>query len=101
MRVVWRDVGLDPAHGVLPGPFGYRVETETAPGEWVTVLDRSGSDEDLLCDYRALPAPVRALRVRLVVASHPQGIEPGVIDFTAFGPPSPPPSDRGSARTSP
>ena len=67
-------------------PFGYRVEAETAPGEWVGVLDRSDAREDLLCDYRALPAPVRALRVRLVVTSHPPGIEPGVIDFTAFGP---------------
>ena len=93
VRVVWRDVGLDPAHGVLPGPFGYRVEAETAPGEWISVLDRFDSREDLLCDYRALPAPVRVLRVRLVVTSHPQGIEPGVIDFTAFGPPFPQPDN--------
>ena len=85
MRIVWRDVGLDPPAGAAPGPFGYRVEAETAPGEWTCVLDRADSREDLLCDYRELPAPVRALRVRLVVTSHPPGIAPGVIDFTAFG----------------
>ena len=87
VRVVWRDVGLDPLRGVGPGPFGYRVEAETAPGAWTCVLDRSDSREDLLCDYRELPEPVRALRVRLVVVSHPPGIAPGVIDFTAFGQP--------------
>ena len=85
VRVVWRDVGLDPAHGAAPGPFGYRVEAETEPGEWTCVLDCSDSREDLVCDYRELPAPVRARRVRLVVTSHPPGIEPGVIDFTVFG----------------
>ena len=88
VRVLWRDVGLDPLRGVGPGPFGYRVEAETAPGVWTVALDRSDSREDFLCDYRELPSPVAALRVRLVVTSHPPGIEPGVIDFTAFGPAS-------------
>ena len=54
-------------------------------GYLVGTLDRSDSREDFLCDYRELPSPVRALRVRLVVTSHPPGVEPGVIDFTAFG----------------
>ena len=85
VRVVWRDVGLDPAHGAPPGPFGYRVEAETAPGQWVCILDRADSREDLLCDYRELPSPALALRVRLCIASHPPGVAPGVIDFTAFG----------------
>lgn len=90
VRVVWRDVGLDPRRGVLPGPFGYRVEAETAPGVWACILDRSDSREDLLCDYRELPAPVPALRVRLRIVSHPAGIAPGVIDFTVFGRPTVP-----------
>ena len=72
--------------GARPGPFGYRVEAETSPGAWRVVLDRSDAREDFLCDYRELPEPVAALRLRLCVTSHPPGVEPGVIDFTAFGP---------------
>ena len=34
----------------------------------------------------SVPEPVAALRLRLCVTSHPPGVEPGVIDFTAFGP---------------
>lgn len=86
VRVLWRDVGLDPPAGARPGPFGYRVEAETSPGVWRVVLDRSDAREDFLCDYRELPEPVAALRLRLCVTSHPPGVEPGVIDFTAFGP---------------
>ena len=37
---------------------------------------------ELACELRLK----RARRVRLVVVSRPPGIEPGVIDFTAFGP---------------
>ena len=86
IRVLWRDVGLDPKHGINPGPFGYRVEADTGGNVWTCILDRSGSTEDLLCDYRELSSPVDAFRVRLCITSHPDGIEPGVIDFTAFGP---------------
>ena len=52
VRVIWRDIGLDTNRGVLPGPFRYRVELETAKDQWTTILDRSESTEDLLIDYR-------------------------------------------------
>jgi xylan 1,4-beta-xylosidase len=83
-RVVWRDVGLDTPAGNRPGPFRYRIEVETAPGVWTTIVDRSKSDEDFLIDYREC-APTSALRARLVIVGHPKGIEPGVAEFTLFG----------------
>ena len=84
VRVIWRDLGLDTTKGVLPGPFRYRVEAETAPGVWATIIDRSQSAEDLLIDYREC-APTAALRARLVITGHPPGVQPGVAEFTVFG----------------
>lgn len=83
-RVVWRDIGLDTTSGKNPGPFRYRIEAETAPGTWTTIIDRSESDEDFLVDYRECE-PVRATRARLVILGHPPGIQPGVAEFTVFG----------------
>ena len=48
VRIAWRDIGLDTNRGVLPGPYRYRVELQTAAGAWQTVLDRTASDDDLL-----------------------------------------------------
>ena len=84
VRVIWRDVGLDTTNGKRPGPFRYRIETETAPGAWSTLIDRSGNTEDLLIDYREC-APTVALRARLVIVGHPPGIQPAVAEFTVFG----------------
>ncbi len=83
-RVIWRDVGLDTTSGVLPGPFRYRIEAETAPGVWSTIIDRTASSEDLLIDYREC-APTSATRARLVITGHPPGIQPSVAEFTLFG----------------
>ena len=83
-RVIWRDVGLDTTTGHGPGPFRYRVEAETAPGVWATIIDRSRSTEDFLIDYREC-APTSALRARLVIVGHPPGIQPAVAEFTVFG----------------
>ena len=83
-RVVWRDVGLDTTSGKNPGAFRYRIEAETAPGEWTTIIDRGDSDEDFLIDYRECE-PVQATRARLVILGHPPGIQPGVAEFTVFG----------------
>jgi hypothetical protein len=85
VRVIWRDVGLDTPKGVKPGPFRYRVEVETAPGQWTTIVDRSESTEDLLIDYREC-VPTWAGRARLVVLGHPEGIQPAVAEFNVFGP---------------
>lgn len=84
VRVIWRDVGLDSNRGVIPGPFRYRVELETARGKWTTILDRSESKEDLLIDYREV-TPTVGSRARLVILGWPKGIAPGVVEFTLFG----------------
>ena len=83
-RVIWHDVGLDTTSGKNPGPFRYRIEAETAPGVWSTIIDRGRSTEDFLIDYREC-APTPALRARLVVLGHPPGIKPAVAEFTLFG----------------
>lgn len=84
VRIAWLDVGLDPKHGVHPGPFRYRVEIETTPGKWETLIDRSESREDLLVDYRECP-PKSGTNVRLVIVGAPEKITPGVAEFTVFG----------------
>lgn len=86
IRVIWRDVGLDTPRGVLPGPFRYLVETETAPGQWSPVVDRRSSREDLLIDYRECP-PTTGTAARLTVFGWPKGILPAVAEFTVFGEP--------------
>ena len=68
----------------MPGPYRYRVELETAADRWVTVLDRTASDDDLLIDYREIE-PTVASRARLVVTGWPKGLTPGVAEFTVFG----------------
>lgn len=84
VRVIWRDIGLDVGRGAKPGPFRYRVELQTAKDRWTTVLDRSQSREDYLVDYREI-APSVGLSARLIVCGSPQGITPGVAEFTVFG----------------
>jgi hypothetical protein len=84
VRVAWRDVGLDETRGIPPGPFRYRIELETAPGTWTTVIDRTASTEDLLIDYREC-SPTVGTAARLVVTGWPKGIRPGVAEFTVFG----------------
>lgn len=84
VRTIWHDVGMDTTSGIRPGPFRYRIEAETAPDVWSTIVDRSQSTEDLLIDYREFP-PVSAIRARLVVLGHPPGIQPAVAEFTVFG----------------
>jgi Beta-xylosidase len=83
-RIAWRDVGLDTTSGKNPGAFRYRIEAETSPGEWTTIIDRSESTDDFLIDYRECP-PTSATRARLVILGHPPGIQPGVAEFTVFG----------------
>lgn len=84
IRVVWRDIGLNTRQGAMPGPFRYKVELQTAPNVWTTVVDRGASTEDLLVDYRECP-PTRATAARLVIEGTPTGITPGVAEFTVFG----------------
>ena len=82
--MVWRDVGLDTTKGIKAGAFRYRIEAETAPNQWKTIIDRSQSTEDMLVDYRE-SAPTSAIRARLVILGAPAGIQPAVAEFTVFG----------------
>jgi hypothetical protein len=84
VRVIWRDVGLNTKKGVHAGPFRYRVEVQTAPDKWTTVIDRSQSTDDLLIDYRECP-PTPGRMARLVIVGAPPGLTPGVAEFTVFG----------------
>ena len=84
IRIAWRDLGLNTQKGIIPGPFRYKVELQTAPNTWTTVIDRSESKEDLLIDYRECP-PTKATAARLVIVGAPSGITPGVAEFTVFG----------------
>ena len=84
VRIIWRDAGLNTTKGVLPGPFRYRVELETARTTWTTIVNRDDSQEDFLIDYRPCTPAVGA-RVRLVITGWPKGIKPAVAEFTVFG----------------
>ncbi|SPE54910.1 Glycoside hydrolase family 43 [Verrucomicrobia bacterium] len=86
VRLIWRDLGLDTHRGVNPGPFRYRVELETKKDQWTTVLDRAQSTDDLLIDYRECSAAV-GTSARLVIIGWPEGITPGVAEFSVFGSP--------------
>lgn len=83
-RIIWRDVGLDIKKGVFAGAFSYKIEAEDADGNWVCVLDRSESQDDLIIDYRPIQH-MKAKRVRLVLCKWPLGIAPGLVNFTVFG----------------
>jgi xylan 1,4-beta-xylosidase len=84
VRIAWHDVGLNTGAGAQPGPFRYKVEVQTARNTWVTLVDRSESDADLLIDYRECP-PTAATAARLVIVGTPTGVTPGVAEFTVFG----------------
>lgn len=84
VRITWRDVGLNTAQNVTPGPIRYRVELETSKNQWSTIIDRSQSTEDFLVDYREC-SPTIASRGRLTILQWPTGITPAVSEFTLFG----------------
>lgn len=87
MRILWRDVDLSLQHGNLPGPIKYKLEicdTFKEDCHWVTVVDRSESEEDLIVDYRTFEA-VRGNRIKLTILGWPKGIKPGVMNISVFG----------------
>ena len=53
-------------------------------GEWVTVLDESTNEKDMLIDYKPLKE-MKAQCVRLTIKGHPEGVAPAVTNFTVFG----------------
>ena len=82
-RLIWHDGGLDTERGVKRGPYRYRIEA-FVDGKWKMLVDASKNTRDLLIDYRETE-PVKATAARLVVLGGPQGITPGVVDFSPFG----------------
>ena len=84
VRIMWRDAGLSVKDGYLPGPFGYKVDVKVRNEEWTTVIDKSDNKTDMLIDYIPID-PVLATDIRLIITSKPENIEPGVMNFTAFG----------------
>ena len=88
-RVMFKEVGMDYRHGVVKGPFGYRIEVydgedpENEP--WTTIVDRTANEEDLVFFFDQLDAPVQAAYSRLVITKWPKGMHPGVIDYSLFG----------------
>ncbi len=86
VRLIWRDIGMETAEGIDPGPFRYVVETAPDAGlrTWEPLIDASENTEDLPIDYRETE-PVRAYGIRLRILGAPEGITPGVVSLTAFG----------------
>ncbi len=86
VRLIWRDIGMETAKGVLPGPFRYVVEYTPDPGltDWRMLIDASENTEDLPIDYRQTEA-VRAHGIRLKILGSPEEITPGLCSLTAFG----------------
>jgi len=88
VRIIWRDVGMETLKGIDPGPFQYVVEylsPEDKAG-WKMLVDASQNTKDLCIDYRDFD-PVVATDLRLRILGSPEGIQPGLVSFTAFGMP--------------
>lgn len=83
VRLFWHDGELCYREGRVPGPIQYILEGHWN-GEWFTLLDRSENTEELNIDYQTFP-PVSCDQVRLTIVGKPEGINPGLIDFTVFG----------------
>lgn len=77
---------MDLEAGVLPGPYRYIVEytKDFSPEEWITLVDASQNETDLAVDYRTFDT-VRAKAVRIRILDAPEGITPGLLNFTVFG----------------
>ncbi len=91
IRLLWAEPQLDYELGRIPGPFQFHVEVQaTDGGPWTCALDCTDNREDLLIDYRVLPVPLPARRIRLTITGWPQGMTPALLELTAFGTSTPP-----------
>lgn len=86
IRVMFKEVTKDLN---LRGAFGYRVEVydglDAKTGQWKTILDKTRNQEDLIYFYDVLEKPVKALFTRLVLTKWPEGVTPGLVDYSLFG----------------
>ena len=64
------------------GAYRYRVECRDG-GAWRPLVDASESGKDLLVDYRETRR-VLADALRVVVLGAPEGVTPGIAEFTVF-----------------
>lgn len=85
VRIMWKDIGLHFGKGIIPGPYRYVVEGCNNPkGLWITLVDASTNDIDLVVDYRTFETTqCRLVRIRILGA--PEGVTPGLMNFTVFG----------------
>jgi hypothetical protein len=86
VRIMWKDIGLNFEAGINPGPYQYVVEVakDNQTDEWITVVDASKNTVDLTVDYRTFD-PIECTRARIRILGAPEGVTPGLINFTAFG----------------
>ena len=83
-RVIWNDVGLDPRAGVNAGAYGYIIEGRTPEGT-VVLADMSDNTDDMIIDYIEIDETDEVSEVTLRITNAPDGITPGVVDFSVFG----------------
>lgn len=86
LRIIWRDIDMETADGIMPGPFQYVVEyaADEKANDWRMLVDASENRQDLCIDFRQFE-PVDAYRIRLRILGAPKGITPGLVSLTAFG----------------
>lgn len=86
LRIMWKDIGMDLQAGVLPGAYRYVVEytQDVFHEDWKMLVDASENETDLTVDYRTFDS-VRAQAVRIRIVGAPEGITPGLMNFTVFG----------------
>ena len=61
------------------------MEIDWKDGEtWRPLVDASQNAVDLFVDYRETPR-VLAKELRIVVLAAPEGVVPGITEFTVFG----------------
>ncbi len=82
-RLIWRDCDMKGRTGFDVGAYRYRVDWKD--GEtWRPLVDASKNAVDLFVDYRET-SRVLAKELRIVVLAAPEGVVPGITEFTVFG----------------
>lgn len=86
IRLMWKDVGLRFQKGVMPGAYQYVIEAAAneSDEEWFPLVDASDNQTDLTVDYRTFPETLVG-KVRIRILGAPEGVQPGIMNFTCFG----------------
>ena len=85
-RVMFKEIGekINPKGG-----FTYRIEVydglDAKDHEWTTLVEHALGTEDQIYFYDTFEKPVRAIFTRLVITGMPEGVKPGLIDYSLFG----------------